>query len=145
MPRKDVIVDSTQEFAPVMGYKRTQPRYQAEITITARIVIPEDTLQPNELNGKTMNISANGMKICIYGFPHSFYHKILQERRMVRICIESPLTKEIIKLVGNVIWVDFCRETGKDIGSCYMGVSFDTTHKIQLSVYHQMIDDLLNK
>ena len=104
---------------------RSDPRHQATVPISLCVLIAEETAQPGSLTGKTIDLSAKGMKAHLDQLPHDLYRKLLQGRRSVHIEMLAA-TDEPIKFVGNVVWLDCHHVPGSaNLETCDLGIALD--------------------
>jgi hypothetical protein len=112
---------------------RTHVRY--EMSIATQILFPEDTFSPVTCGGKTLDMSARGMKLYFDNFPLHFYIKLLARSRMARIRLEDPFDGTELKITGRIVWIDY------HDGPCFMGLCFDEKDG-NLAPYLRLIENV---
>lgn len=124
---------------PSNGFKRSHDRYEIELDLLLQILVPEETFTPRGLEGKTIDISARGMKIVIPQLTTDFYTKLIKGTRYMRIVLNDPQNGEPIKLTGQIAWFDYHKPSAAtEAGPCYMGIQFDERSGASLPSYEAL-------
>jgi len=131
---------------PSQGFQRASERYEVDATIQAQILIPEETFRPEEFRGRAIDMSMQGMKVCLHEFPLNFYNKLLTKTRYIRIQFENPFSGVEIKITGRIVSIDYHKpHATQRTGICFFGVHFDQADGADLTEYTSFIDELIRQ
>ena len=123
--------------------RRKHPRHETDTPFSLQVFLPEDTMQPEWLIGKSVNVSLEGMKVYLESFPTNLFHRLLRQLRQVRVIFESPLNGEEIDLTGHLVWVDYHKPTTSTTsGTCYLGIFFNNQESEFYRRYEQFVESI---
>ena len=111
------------------------------------VVIPEETLQPIKLSGRTLDVSAGGMKIRLSSLARQTYHKLLMDRRFARVEFVMPEAKGWLRLTGKVVWIDYHQaDPAQASGECFVGISFgESSPGDDIGKYTAFLEDVQSR
>jgi hypothetical protein len=127
---------------PASGFKRSHNRFAIELDISLQILIPEETFTPRGIEGKTIDISARGMKIVALKLPPEMYTKLIKGTRYMRVVFTSPIDSELIKMTGQIAWFDYHKPSEANAGQCFMGIQFDEKSGPGIEAYEKMLSSI---
>lgn len=126
---------------PSGGFERAFERYQVEVPLRAQILIPEETFQPKDYIGNTLDVSRAGMRIRLADFELLFYTKLLMRPRYIRVKLDNPVGDFEIKITGRIVSIDYHKKNTADkSGDCNLGVFFDKNEGVDLASYVKFIE-----
>lgn len=128
---------------PSGGFQRAFERYQIEVPVKAQILIPEETFQPREYGGNTVDVSKAGMRIRLGDVELAFYTKLLVRPRYIRVRLDNPVGDFEIKVTGQVVSIDYHKKNATDkTGDCFFGIFFDKGEGADLTNFVRLIDEI---
>lgn len=128
---------------PPGPYIRSHNRFEVVIDLGLQVLIPEDTFQPQRLNGNTVDVSARGMQVDVANLDIELYTKLIARTRHVRVAFSDSGGETEIKLTGRIAWIDYRKtKASQKTGPCRIGIFFDDQEGIDLTQYTHFIDQL---
>lgn len=102
--------------------QRKHKRIEAHIDVHVTVVFPEETFQPQQISGHTLNVSEQGMKIRMFDIQQDFYKKMLSPIRYAKVSFTLPTTRNNKVLHGKMVWLDY----NPPKRECTFGVYFES-------------------
>jgi hypothetical protein len=99
------------------------PQVRVSFEVAVKVLFPEETFTPVQLEGLTQDISHHGMRVRIPHLSEEVYGKILRTVRNAQIELSPPGESEPISVRGRIVWLDF------DSRGCHctFGVTLENT------------------
>lgn len=123
--------------------RRDGVRFRYEMSVSLRILFPEETFTPIVYDCKTQNVSRREMKVVIDKLPFALYRKLLATTRFARISFINAYRGTKINLTWRIIWLDYRRpDSAEQTGLCYMAVSLDDRENQDLTDFTEFVQDI---
>lgn len=129
---------------PPGKFSRAHDRFELATAVAVEILIPEDTFRPHALDGRSMDVSLNGMQVTLGELRADLYTRLLARPRHARVTFENPATGETVKITGRIAWIDYRkRNSAEQSGPCNLGISFsEKDDGVNMTQYSRFIQDI---
>jgi hypothetical protein len=91
--------------------------------VEVKVLFPEETFTPVQLEGVTQDISHHGMRVRIPGLAEDVYGKILRSVRNAQVLLTPPGHSEPITVRGRIVWLDYDSHARQ----CTFGITLENT------------------
>jgi c-di-GMP-binding flagellar brake protein YcgR len=120
---------------------RKNKRYAINLPVKLFVLLPEETFQPKEQEGRAQNISLNGMKILVPHVEEALYKNLLKTVRFAKVFFTLPGSTQPMELHGRIVWIDYSSEEK----SMELGVFLDRMFPDQHRTIQTVLDRLETK
>jgi c-di-GMP-binding flagellar brake protein YcgR len=117
---------------------RKNRRYAISLPVKIFVLLPEETFQPKEQQGRAQNISLNGMKILVPHVEEVLYKNLLKTVRFAKVLFTLPGSSRQMELHGRIVWIDYSSEEK----SMELGVFLDRMIPEQQRTIQTILDRL---
>ncbi len=114
-----------EPLGPQRGDARSQQRLPNRLKVKLDILIPEQTFTPKPLDARIVDLTEGGMQLRVPQLPFVLHNQMMRHTRLARVTLSHPRTGEPIKLTGRIVWMDFQKGAGNELGApCSLGIFF---------------------
>lgn len=96
---------------------RRHPRYACQLASQLRVLCPEMTFTPMEIQAQLLDISLTGARLITRQLTKDYYLLLIREVRQAKIEVDLD-QKNCLKLRARIVWMDY------SLRECFLGVQF---------------------